>query len=117
MQFIRYNLEYNPCKLHPQDAIKELGFKEIHAVPQSLSCCWWFCVEDYNFSIKKKRETDERYNFVSSMKPYSLKYWRDGCLYNCEYFKKFFDEKTQTRNYEYWCSCGEHCFYDEMTKQ
>jgi len=110
MQFIRYDLDYNPNPLHPQEAIKELGFKVIHGVPQSIYSCWWFCVEDYDFNIEERAKTDYRYKYVSVMLPYSLKYWRDHCFNNCEYFEKSFNVQTQTHNWEWCCYGGERCF-------
>lgn len=34
-------------KGHPQKVMKELGYKVIDCVPQSVSDSWWFTVEEF----------------------------------------------------------------------
>ena len=32
---------------HPQKHMKDLGYKIIGSVPQSIADCWWFTVEEF----------------------------------------------------------------------
>lgn len=86
-------------KLHPQEQMRKLGFKVIHCVPQSMADCWWFTVKEFDFELPA---------YLSEMK-YNLNYWMYGCYRKCEYFKKAFDEKTQTYYPEYSCFGGTNC--------
>lgn len=107
MKFLRYDVigsSYAGIDEHPQTQMKNLGFKLIHSVPQSIADCWWFCVEDY--------DNIELPNYIHPMNPYNLKYWKDKCWQTCPYFKKSFDTDTQTRHNEFSCYGGIECKYE-----
>lgn len=89
------DLEYG-VKEHPQIQMKNLGFKLINSVPQSIADCWWFTVEDYDFKTPP---------YLSEI-IYNLNYWMNDCWKNCEYFNhpiKTFEDK------EKYCCYGGSC--------
>ena len=103
MKFIRYDIQgstYENVKLDPLEQMKKLGFKLIHYYPRVYDDVLICCVEDYTMKLP---------SYIFPNNPYNLNYWRDKCWENCEYFKKSFDIKTQTRYSEFDCHCGEKC--------
>lgn len=82
---------------HPQIQMKNLGFQVIHSVPQSIADCWWFTVEDFDFSMPP---------YLREME-YNLNYWMHECHKDCEYFNK--EYKTQEDKQKYCCYGGTAC--------
>ena len=74
---------------HPQEVMKNLGFKLINSVPQSIADCWWFTVEDFDFELPP---------YLSEIK-YNLNYWMYGCYKNCEYFNMKYNSLEDEEKY------------------
>lgn len=65
-------------RVHPQLQMKNLGYKVLGAVPQSIDDSWWFTVEDFIEPLPP---------YLSKMN-YNYDYWHGNCWRNCEYFKQ-----------------------------
>ena len=63
---------------HPQKQMKNLGYKVIGSVPQSIADCWWFTVEEFIEPLPP---------YLKKMS-YNFDYWHGGCWKTCEHFKK-----------------------------
>lgn len=87
--------ECNECG-NALDVMQRLGFKIIASVPQSMTDCIWFTVEDY---------IDDMPYYINKMQ-YNFDYWHNKCWKECEYFQK--DSSC--------CYGGEYCLKDETAK-
>ena len=63
---------------HPQKQMKNLGYKVIGSVPQSIADCWCFTVEEFIEPLPP---------YLKKMS-YNFDYWHGGCWKTCEHFKK-----------------------------
>lgn len=69
----------NGVNEHPQTQMKNLGYKVLGGVPQSIADCWWFTVEEFIEPLPP---------YLTKMENgYNFDYWHGGCYKNCEHFK------------------------------
>ena len=77
---VRYDLigaHFSHVNKNPYVDMRELGFKIIASVPQTIGDQIWFTVENY---------IDKMPSYISKME-YNYDYWHGECWANCKYFK------------------------------
>ena len=88
-------------KKHPQADMRDLGFKLINSVAQSVADAWWFTVEDFDFELP---------GYLKPME-YNLNYWMNHCYQTCEYFQH--PQDTLEDKKKYCCYGGSICKKDK----